>query len=1228
MSKTPQRTADFLTALGFAAETGGVFCKRYENGYAVFADPAGDSIDYGGRILREDATTSNFSAPENFVVLECVNRLLEKGYRPEDLTLEKKWKLGRTGKSGKSDIVVRARNSEKILLIIECKTWGGEYEKEKKRMQQDGGQLFSYFQQDKSAGFLALYTSRIGEDGKPEFLNAVVPVWDSPEERRKQAEEPDEFLTYEKAAAVRQSVMVWEAKNKKSFLPAGIFEEDREPYSPGFIPLRIGKLEEFSRENKVYDQFMEILRHNNISDRSNAFNRFLSLVLAKMKDESSKEENEVAEFQYKPGVDDAESLYERLQGLYTAAMKDYLKEELVNHTLDSVREIVEHFPRQTAQDDLYRIYRELKLYSNNEFAFKEVYNEKLFYENSKVLEEVVSVLQPYQFRYKEKSRFLGEFFELMLENGYKQTEGQFFTPTPLARFIISAMPLDRLVARKLRRRSGGVLPRIVDFACGSGHFLTESIEALQNIMNRPKFSGNPKLEKYAGNTDWARDYIWGVERDYRLARTSQVACFMHGDGEANIVFGDGLEKHPAHNLREGVFDVLAANPPYSIDGFKVHLNAAPKDFELWDDVGENSDDIEVFFIERAGQLLANGGMAGIILPSTILDKPGLYGKAREILMRRFLIRAVVSLGGRAFAATGTQTIVLFLEKRPDDFAQNCRFIADDLILGNEDRDEDHVNSRELYADFLRHRGINSDTNTAYWEALNREKPDLVKYYRQKFRPVGNKNTEKHFARFVLSEEAERFYYFLLTYYSTGKKRNQNWYKQKTLIIRNNGGTDSQSRFLGYKFSKRRGGEGLQQLGEGLLCDKNAEATDSGKVNYYIYRAFEGEYPPLSGEVKEYCHTAHLCDLIDFNGEDFTGGININANVDTTPEIKSRWKTALLGQHIQFSPKSKRPASQGKERGRYPFFTSSPVQSKFIDAADHHVRSVIIGDGGKSGVHIASKFSASDHNFVITANASLDLDYLYYWLSGNFHVLASGLKGANLQNIPKSHVQNIKLPLPPLAIQKGIAAECAAVDKNAESARQTIIKINADIAQLLGNNKKIKLSEVVSLSPEKMEPSESPDEYFHYIGLEHIESGTGMLVEKTHIPGGELKSAKHVFSEGDILYGKLRPYLNKVYAAEFGGICSTDILVLKTDMPLFIKYILLGKSVLEQTARHTKGTNLPRIGVQDFLNLQIAAPSLTQTAHEKLEKADARITELRAQIESAAARKAEILEKHL
>lgn len=67
----------------------------------------------------------NFSANENFVVFECVYRSLAKGYKPNHIELQPKWKLGHGASGGRSDILVKD-NHDQALLIIECKTPGRE----------------------------------------------------------------------------------------------------------------------------------------------------------------------------------------------------------------------------------------------------------------------------------------------------------------------------------------------------------------------------------------------------------------------------------------------------------------------------------------------------------------------------------------------------------------------------------------------------------------------------------------------------------------------------------------------------------------------------------------------------------------------------------------------------------------------------------------------------------------------------------------------------------------------------------------------------------------------------------------------------------------------------------------------------------------------------------------------------------------------------------------------
>ena len=140
-----------------------IFYKKFPNvgGYIIEADFQKNKFDFGSKIKSESGTTQNFSQEENWVVLECVNRLLEKGYKPEDIILENTWKTGH-GTSGRLDILVN--KNHQAYLMVECKTWGQEFDKELKKLQKDGGQLFTYFQQDKKAEYLMLYASRF--DGK------------------------------------------------------------------------------------------------------------------------------------------------------------------------------------------------------------------------------------------------------------------------------------------------------------------------------------------------------------------------------------------------------------------------------------------------------------------------------------------------------------------------------------------------------------------------------------------------------------------------------------------------------------------------------------------------------------------------------------------------------------------------------------------------------------------------------------------------------------------------------------------------------------------------------------------------------------------------------------------------------------------------------------------------------------------------------------------------------
>ena len=86
-------TKKLIKILGFEPKenTADVYIKKYSsvNNYALEIDFDSKTINFGNKIKGESKTTQNFSQAENWVVLECVDRLLTKGYKPEDITLEK-----------------------------------------------------------------------------------------------------------------------------------------------------------------------------------------------------------------------------------------------------------------------------------------------------------------------------------------------------------------------------------------------------------------------------------------------------------------------------------------------------------------------------------------------------------------------------------------------------------------------------------------------------------------------------------------------------------------------------------------------------------------------------------------------------------------------------------------------------------------------------------------------------------------------------------------------------------------------------------------------------------------------------------------------------------------------------------------------------------------------------------------------------------------------------------
>lgn len=412
---------DTLETLGFVAH-GDIHEKVFpEIGCSLKVDFQAKRLIYPNEIKGRERN-NGFDKKENFVVFECVCRLLLKEYRPEHIELEKEWHLGHDPKGGRADICV-TDTSGNMLFIIECKTWGREYDKALNNTKNDGAQLFSYWQQEQSCKWLVLYAS----DLKGGCIVHKASTIDCSDDANivLLSKKDKSIKLYRDANTASAKYEAWKETYGRQIHDDLIFSKDSVAYQIGVKPLRKKDLRDFTPDDKIVNKFEEILRHNNVSDKENAFNRLVALFICKLVDESIKDEDDEVEFQYKQGTDTYETLQDRLQRLHRDGMEKFMREEILYVPADYPEWLFLTYTgskRKSAIEDLRNTIRILKFYSNNEFTFKDVHNEELFYQNGKILVEMVQLFEKYRIVYPSKHQFLGDLFEQLLNKGFKQNE--------------------------------------------------------------------------------------------------------------------------------------------------------------------------------------------------------------------------------------------------------------------------------------------------------------------------------------------------------------------------------------------------------------------------------------------------------------------------------------------------------------------------------------------------------------------------------------------------------------------------------------------------------------------------------------------------------------------------------------------------------------------------------------------------------------------------------------
>lgn len=1105
-------------------KSGNIYRKEYSQGASIEVNFDTQKISYApidslfkegefpskdkpakGFVIHRD-TTLNFSANENFVCLVCVHLLLKKGYEPKHLVFEPAFKVGHVNKPSYGDILVFDKEYNPLVLI-ENKTYGTEFSKEWNLMQKDGGQLFSYLGPLVNVmGLcqnLVLFASDFDE--KDIILKSHIITLKDNEKRLKELDNAKSF-----ADAQGKYYDVWDQTYGKSFETKGLFEDDIAAYSIGKLKYTINDLKGLSHAEirPIYHEFATILRNHAITDFEHSFYILIDLFLCKITDELNNPED--LQFYYKGIARDTPKEYcNRLLKLYQQGKRQLFNVEVVNKDEEDIKQIFEDTNRSLKNGlfaGIKELFEEMKFYNIKKFNFIDVENREEFEMNFQILIKIAALIQDINLSSSETNHFFGDLFEGLLSKNVHQTEGQFFTPLPIVNFIINSLPqfpnTDKV--------------KVLDYACGAGHFLTEFIKHY------------PKAK------------VYGIEKSQTLSQVAKIATIINGCQDSRIVFKDSLSHINTMDVRyqgfdKESFDCIIANPPYSVKGFLNTMEQKDRDqFELAKYVEEKAyatnRSIECFFVERAQHFLKKDGLMGIVLPSSLLSNENIYTKTREIIFANFNILAIAVMNSRTFGSTGTNTVILFAQKvkknsegllhtfmDKKDYTQYTTSSAIDSYIQKQgypkgeffafmqdDTLGDNLKDTEVFKDYA-----SNFKKSSISKSLQKEWFSKSSCYREDLKD-NSKEYKKQFALFLSSddyeqlEEAEyRRQFVIFAKDIECRKLNVFIQTENNVVailqsppekVGNKSNKAEVVKFLGYDWSNRKGDEGIKYLTSKVQetetsdddDDKDTEIvqainsikyietplynpaddSDVSKYSYALRKHITDSCNKFSfGTAKAIIEKAYamengfllqiarLTDLIDF------GKTAFNLSVRTTVEKKDaeilfKYPTKRLEQLLLHLNGSITKISKEEilPEGEFPVITQEA--GILISGYTDNDEPIIDLPLIVFGDHTCT-FKYADFKFVRGADGTQLIKVNEDEILTKFlyhYLLTIQIENSDKYERHYKYLKNVQIPLPPISLQQKIIADCQKIDAEAQKAKDKSAELQEDINEIVAKIK--------------------------------------------------------------------------------------------------------------------------------------------------------------------------------
>ena len=317
--------------------------------------------------------------------------------------------------------------------------------------------------------------------------------------------------------------------------------------------------------------------------------------------------------------------------------------------------------------------------------------------------------------------------------------------------------------------------------------------------------------------------------------------------------------------------------------------------------------------------------------------------------------------------------------------------------------------------------------------------------------------------FISEIEKEKLYYFMLL-----SKNHQ------PVVCVKSPEKSSIKKFLGYEWSDTKGNEGIKYINvqikksddDGEQIDDTIEQikgidgiktplfnpkdfNDSTKINTIIRANFEGKTVTIPESLSEYVKTIRLVDMIDFSRTTFDKAIK--TSVAKKVEFESKYQIMNLNQvaDIEYGTRITKHAVTGDS---YPVYGGGG--ETFRNGEFNREDRFVISRFGMSPEcvrFVRGKFFLNDSGLTVKSTNDLlntkFLDFFLYSMQQQIYDLG---RGSAQKNLDMDSFGTIKIPLPPLDVQKSIVAECEAVDSEYQNAQKEIAESKNEIAEIMAS----------------------------------------------------------------------------------------------------------------------------------------------------------------------------------